>query len=168
MSPPREKGVDVAGWELACWPEVGVDPKPSGDGLFVGVEFARLNKEDFDPAEVVCPAPPPNMLLLVAGEGCAGVLVVVSEPPAVLPKLKPLPEPPAPENRPEEGVDVAGGFAAPPNKLPPVPDVVPDCEERLPKTLFPGGGPAGVVEGRNEVLLGAGVAAGVDDPKNCG
>jgi hypothetical protein len=100
--------------------------------------------------------------------------------------------PAPPPNRPVVGVDAPAGLA--PNKLDVVPDagaagfeaafppnrpppVVPlDCwlfppRENVdagagvcPNKPEPGGGPAGVVEGREKVLLGAGVAAGVEEP----
>ena len=60
-----------------------------------------------------------------------------------------------------EDVEGAAGFVAP-NKD--VPDVAPGWVGWLPNRLLPGGGPAGVVEGRAKVLFGAGVWAGVDDP----
>lgn len=101
-------------------------------------------------------------------------------------------EPDAPPKRPPEGVEALAGFA--PNKLDVVPDaggaagfgapnkpepaelplacVFPPSEKPEdppaagvdPKRLPPGGGPAGVVEGREKADLGAGVAAGVDEP----
>lgn len=60
-----------------------------------------------------------------------------------------------------EDPDVAAGFAAPKRDAP---DVASFWEPSPPKRLLPGGGPAGVVEGRDSVLFGAGVAAGVEDP----
>lgn len=184
LPPPRVKGADSEGCEVDGWPEVGAGFEPSSDGVLAGVEEGaapRLNKEDdvFGAACEVgapsCGAPPPNRLG-VAGAGCAGVFLLASSPDgAALPKLKPPPLLPvvpalgvALPNRPPVEADVVAGFGAaapPPNKLlpDPDPDPAPDPPKPL-KTLFPGGGPAGVVEGRNEVLFGAGVAVGVDDP----
>ena len=81
--------------------------------------------------------PKPNGLALLAA-GCAGVE--------------------APPNR--LGVDdVAAGFAAPPKS-----DGAAFAPAAAwPNRLVPGGGPAGVVEGSEKVLLGAGVAVGVED-----
>ena len=100
--------------------------------------------------------------------------------------------PAPPPNRPVVGVDAPAGLA--PNKLDVVPDAGaagfeaafppnrPPPAAPLDWLLFPprekvdagagvcpnkpepGGGPAGVVEGREKVLLGAGVAAGVEEP----
>lgn len=70
----------------------------------------------------------------------------------------------------------AAGFEAafPPKRLPPVVPLdwllFPPSEKVdagagvCPNKFEPGGGPAGVVEGREKVLLGAGVAAGVEEP----
>lgn len=120
-----------------------------------------LNKEFL---VVACgPAPPAGAL------GCAGVLLLASLDASLL-----LPKPPkglapvvacvgvepgaAPPKR--FGVDdVDAGFAAPLKRD----GVVLFPDPAWPNKLVPGGGPAGVVEGREKVLFGAGVAAGVDE-----
>jgi hypothetical protein len=95
----------------------------------------------FAPLDASLLPKPPKRLLA----GCAGV-----ELGAALPNMFGV-----------EDEDMGAGLAAPPPKrdealLPP--------EPAWPNMLVPGGGPAGVVEGREKVLLGAGVAAGVDEP----
>jgi hypothetical protein len=86
----------------------------------------------------------------------------------------------APPNRDGEAeAEVVAGFA--PKRGAPVfpPDwffcpksVLPDCAFPPfwlfpPNRLGPGGAPAGVVDGRENVLVGAGVAAGVDAAVHC-
>lgn len=56
--------------------------------------------------------------------------------------------------------DVDAGFVAPPPKRE---EVLPALEPAWPNKLVPGGGPAGVVEGREKVCFAAGVAPSVDD-----
>lgn len=183
--------VEAAGWtppELKGFAELlaGCDgaPRPKDGGLFAGVAdgvvLPRLpNKEDFGVACVPC-APdcgaPENRPPFDEGADCWVEVVLFApaeasllpsppkmlEPPGVLPSAFVVPEAGAaePNMLGVEDVDGAGGFA-------PKREEVPDelvWEGWLPNRLLPGGGPAGVVEGKAKVLFGAGVCAGVDDP----
>lgn len=161
LSPPRLNGADLfpprlnvdVGFEAGC------DDCPRLNagllaGVAAGVVLPKLNK---DALGVACgPASPPRML------GCADA--------SFLPKPN-EPRPPAAGWAkvelagvpPNNGVEDVAGLALPPNREGAELAAVPV----FPNKLVPGGGPAGVVDGSAKVLLGAGVAAGVEDSKKC-
>lgn len=133
-------------------------PRPNVNlfaGVAAGVVLPKLNKDGLG---VACgAASPPGML------GFAAASLLPKPPKALAPAVVGCAgvEVAAPNNDVE---DVAG-FAAPPNRE--GAEVAGVAAGVVPNRLFPGGGPAGVVEGREKVLLGAGVAAGVEDAVCC-
>ena len=183
LKPPKD-GADAGCEAAGC--DAGVDPprvKPGG--LLAGVVLERPAPPNSPPAGlgvscelgVAAGAAPPNN---PAEAGGVALLFASFEPPA--PPKSPVvgveaPAGLAPPNRfdvvPEAGA-AAGFDKALPNRPLEVPlDWVfcaPPKEKPLegagacPNMPDPGGGPAGVVEGREKVLLGAGVAAGVEEP----
>lgn len=179
LKPPSE-GV-AAGW-LAAGCVAGVDPpRLNAGGLLAGVleKAAPPNRPpaglgvscELAPAAGAAPEKRPGV------EG--GALLFASLEPAAPPN-RPLVGVDAPAglapNKPDGVPDDGAGFEAafPPNRPPPVAPLdgllCPPREKVdagagvCPNRPAPGGGPAGVVEGSEKVLLGAGVAAGVDEP----
>lgn len=179
LKPPSEGVAD--GCEAAGW-EAGVDPPRLNEGgLLAGVVLGSPPPNSPPAglgvsceAEAAAGAAPPNR------PGVGGVApLFVSLEPAAAPKravvgveaLAGLLPPNKPGVEPLVGT---AGFAAPPNKpdpavLPPVWLLCPPREKAddaagvcPPNKLDPGGGPAGVVEGRKDVLFAAGVAVGVE------
>lgn len=163
LSPPRLKGVDLLpprvnpGVALAAGCDDGAAAAPRLNGLFAGVTagvvLPMLNKDGLG---VACGAASPPGMLGFAAEasllpkpkapaplagGCAGVVVFA----------------------PNRDVEEVAGFAAPPKRE----GAEVAGVAAFPNKLVPGGGPAGVVEGRAKVLLGAGVAAGVEEAVRC-
>jgi hypothetical protein len=183
LKPPNE-GV-AAGCEAAgC--DAGVEPpRLNVGGLLAGVVLERAPPPNSPPAglgvscelEAAAGAAPPNSPASVGG---VALLFASFEP--VAPPKRPAVGVEAPAGFAPNKLDVvvpdagaAAGFAAPnrpvPAVLPPVwvfpPREKPDEAagvDPLPNRLEPGGGPAGVVEGREKADFGAGVAAGVDEP----
>lgn len=184
LKPPNE-GV-AAGCEAAgC--AAGVDaPRPNVGGLLAGVVLERPPPPNSPPVglgvscelDAVAGAAPPNSPAGVDGVALLFALLELGAPPN-----KPVVGVEAPAGLAPNKLDVvpvagaAAGFGgALPNRL--VPDVLPpvwvfcppprenpdEAAGVCPNKPDPGGGPAGVVEGREKVLLGAGVAAGVDEP----
>jgi hypothetical protein len=180
LKPPSEgvaAGCDAAGWVA------GVDPpRVNAGGLLAGV-LDRPPPPNRPPAGlgVSCELAPVAGAAPEKSPGVEGAAPLFASA-----------EPAAPPKRPVVGVEAPAGLA--PNKLDVVPDAgAAGFEAALPPKrpppvaplgwlLFPprekvdagagvcpnrpepGGGPAGVVEGREKVLLGAGVAAGVEEP----
>lgn len=109
------------------------------------------------------------MLLLASAGASFFPKLKRSDPPGVVPEGFAAVELGVAAPNKVDGVEdeVVAGFAAPPNSEG-VPELAPapDGADWPPNKLLPGGGPAGVVEGKERVLFGAGVAAGVDDPVN--
>lgn len=184
VKPPNE-APDAACEAAGC--AAGVEPpRLNAGGLLAGVVLERAPPPKSPPAGlgvscvlgVAAGAAPPNK-----PAGVGGVALLFAS-------LEPL----APPNRPVLGAGVAAGLApnrlldvpdagaaagfdmAPPNRPPagvaplawvfcaPPREKPDDAAGVCPKRPDPGGGPAGVVDGRAKVLLGAGVAAGVDEP----
>lgn len=185
--PPKPRMVpeEVLGCDEAGGAGAGVVPSPNDGALLAGVDagvvLLRLeNRVGVDCAPCVpdWAAPPKRVEGVV--DGCAVVLLFTSDCASVLPKNE-SPEPPVappgglgvadaegvvPNRFDVEDAEVVAGLLRPENRdevpeLAPVP--VPDWDGWAPNKLVPGGGPAGVVEGREMVFVGAGVAAGVEE-----
>lgn len=156
----------------------GVDPpSPNEGGLLAGVVLDRPPPNSppaglgvsCEPGAAAGGAPPNR-----PADGGGVALLLASFAPAAPPKRLEGVEAPAglaPPNKP--GVDpVVGtaGFAAPPNNVLPLVWLLCPPREKAdgaagvcpPNKFEPGGGPAGVVEGRKDVLFAAGVAVGVE------
>jgi hypothetical protein len=182
---PPEAGAaeDVAGLSADGWEAAGVPRLKAGVLLAGVVLFRPPNKPEGLGVSGVLAAgallPPPKRPL---GAGDAGVVLLASAEAPALP----------PPNRVDAGAVLPRGFAGAPNGLdvpvvgvaaalaPPKrvePAEAPELGWLLPpnkpvpddawgfwalKRLLPGGGPAGVVDGREKVLFVAGVAAGVE------
>jgi hypothetical protein len=178
---PLNLGVAAGCEEAGC---AGVDPpRLKVGGLLAGVELGRALPPN---------SPPAGLGVSWEPEAVAGVAAPNNPEVGGVALLFASFEPAAPPKRPEVGVEVPAGLA--PNKLDVVPDdgAAAGLEAALPNKpeldaplawLFcpprekpveaagvcpnrpePGGGPAGVVDGRAKVLFAAGVAAGVDEP----
>lgn len=183
LNPPKE-GVAAGCEEAGC--AAGVEPPPrlKAGALLAGVVLEGAPPPNKPPAglgvscelDAAAGAAPPN-----SPAGVDGVAALFASF-----------EPAAPPNKPVVGVDAPAGLE--PNRLDPVPDAgaagleaafpnKPDPDVFAPAWLLfcpsekpveaagacpnrpdAGGGPAGVVEGRAKVLLGAGVAVGVEEP----
>jgi hypothetical protein len=168
----------------ATWGDAGVVPILKAGGLLAGVAEGVVlpmfpNKDVFGVTCVPWPdwaAPPNRPELDGAEDNGAEMFFLASAGAALLPN---------PLKRPEPPELVPNGFAAlklgtPGLNILGVEDVegaacfgansdddpvfVPPWDDWALNRLLPGGGPAGVVEGRENVLFGAGVAAGVADP----
>ena len=123
-------------------------------GVAAGVVLPVLNKDGLG---VACgPASPPGML------GCADEFLFAPADASLLPNpnVGGCAGVELGAAAPNNGVEDVVGFAPPPKRD--EPELAP--APVFPNKLVPGGGPAGVVEGSANVLFGAGVAAGVEDP----
>lgn len=179
LNPPNE-GVAAGCEEAGC--AAGVDPpRLKEGGLLAGVVLGRA-----------LPPNSPPLGLGVSCEPVAAAGVAAPKSPGVEGAALLLAsfEPAAPPKRPVVGVEAPAGLApnkldvvpdagaagfeaALPNKLGVLPPVWPVCPPRekpveaagvCPNRFEPpGGGPAGVVDGRAKVLFAAGVAEGVDE-----